>query len=62
MRPGNIAKRVNHGENDETKCERNTYVRDSATARVVDDERARSGEDERKGSEKFGAQFFHRSK
>ena len=55
MRAGNIAERVNHRQHDQTKSERNAYVRDDAAAYLINHNCARAGENERKRTDEFCA-------
>ena len=60
MRPGDVADRVDHREDDEAKGQCNPGVCDRAARHFVDHDRARPREDEGKRSEKFSSEFVHR--
>ena len=60
MRPGYVADRVDHRQDNESKRQRDPNVCDCAAGHVVDHDRARARENERKRSEKFSGELVHR--
>ena len=56
---GNVAKRVNHREDDESKRERDANMSDGATSDFVDDDRAGSRKNECKCPDKLSNEFLY---
>jgi len=59
MRAGDVTDRVNHGEHDQTKRQRDTNMRNCTTGRFVDDDRARSSEHESECPDEFRRELLH---
>ena len=59
MRSGYVSNRVNHRKHDQTKCECYTNVCHSTAANLINDDRARAGEDQGEGSDELRSNSFH---
>ena len=53
MCPRDIANRVDHREHDQTECQRDSDVRNRASAHLVNDDRSSPSEHEREGADEF---------
>ena len=60
MRAGDVSDGVNHCEDNQTKRQGNSSVRNRAAAHVIDDDCARASENEGERSNTLGDQLFHR--
>ena len=61
VRARDIAKSVNHGEYDETKCQRNARVSNGSMTYIIDDNGPGAGENEGECAQEFRREFFHGS-
>jgi len=59
MRPGNIANRVDHGQNHKPKREGNSHVGNTTARDIIDDNCPGARKNERKGTQTFRSQFSH---
>ena len=58
MRPRNVSKGINHGEDDQAEGKRNPNMGDTSARDFVNHDRAGPCEDQGEGSETFSSEFF----